>query len=247
MKSSLSTDIPQELADLNNDVLNLILSKTDNYYCIGVCKQWYDIIIKNSIICETCNKIIKMYDTVLWITDDDDIVCHGYYGNMERYKILKNIIKEMPLFLTKIKRVSIGLWLSSISQYRFPNESIKNVDDKWYDYALKINPMYIQNVKNPTFSMCLDAVKKNYNVLKYIPEHFKNEEFYLSALQSCLWALQYIPEQFQLQFQFEKVILEIIDKNYKAPLFYDYIKNPTEDIYVAIYKKDPDWIKKMKF
>jgi hypothetical protein len=142
--------------DLNDDVLNLILSKTDNYYCIGVCKQWYDIIIKNSIICETCNKIVKMYDTVLWISDKSDIVCHGYYGDMDKYKILKRMISYDTRFLTKINRISIGLWLYAVKYSAVPYTLIQNINKKWYIHALKLKSEYIKCIDNPTCSMELE-------------------------------------------------------------------------------------------
>jgi len=250
--------------DLNDDMLNLILSKTDNYYCIGVCKQWYDIIIKNSIICETCNKIVKMYDTVLWITDDNDIVCHGYYGDIKKYKTLKKIIFRDPRFLTKIKRVSIGLWLIAIKISSFPYDLIKNINEKWYTHALKYNPKYLQYIKNPTYSMCVDIVNNCFDGLQYVPENFKSYELCLTAVKKNGSVLKYVPDQFQskemglvavrdnisylryINNPSEELIIEILSddkvhmfRNFNWP---EYIKNPTEDIYIALYNREPVYL-----
>jgi len=60
---------------LCDDALNLILKQSENCYCTIVCKKWYDLIIKSSNICSTCNKLIKIYDMKLWI-DENNFVCH---------------------------------------------------------------------------------------------------------------------------------------------------------------------------
>ena len=43
---------------LNDDMLGEIIKLTFNN-CTQVCKRWSNIIIKNSIICSTCGKIVK--------------------------------------------------------------------------------------------------------------------------------------------------------------------------------------------
>ncbi len=71
--------------DLNGDVLNLIFSFTQNPKCIIVCKNWYNIIIKKSLKCLNCNKIIKYYNyKKLWITESGNLLCHTepYYLNI---------------------------------------------------------------------------------------------------------------------------------------------------------------------
>ncbi len=93
--------------NLNDDVLNLILSFTQNPECVLVCKKWYNIIIKNAKLCSKCNKITKMYDYDIWQTDDDDLVCHMHALHKDTYKILDveitNILPLKNLFEKMIK------------------------------------------------------------------------------------------------------------------------------------------------
>jgi hypothetical protein len=77
-----------------DDLLNYIFQYTDNFNITLVCKQWYNIVLKNSVICDSCNKIVKMYDKDLWITDTYDDVCHGYYGTLKSYRILKQTLMK---------------------------------------------------------------------------------------------------------------------------------------------------------
>ncbi len=84
--------------ELNDDVLNLILSFTQKPECVIVCKKWYNMVIKNSPKCLNCNKITKMYDYCIWQTDDDDLVCHMHALHKNTYKTLDvEITNILPL------------------------------------------------------------------------------------------------------------------------------------------------------
>ncbi len=58
------------------DVLNLILSYTQYPECALVCSNWHKLIKQNGHICVKCNKITKMYDYDIWISDVYDKKCH---------------------------------------------------------------------------------------------------------------------------------------------------------------------------
>ncbi len=93
--------------NLNDDVLNLILSFTQNPECVIVCKIWYDIIIKNSSKCLKCKKIIKMYDYVIWKTDEDDDLCHMHALHKDTYKILDVVITNILPLKNLFEKISI--------------------------------------------------------------------------------------------------------------------------------------------
>lgn len=219
--------------DLPYEILNIILSQSDNYYCLTVCKLWHEIIMKNSVVCDKCGKVVKSYDNDLWITDIlDRNVCHGYYGTLERYRILRDILFKYPKFLSIIKRKSLGLWLQAVKYSSFPYDHIKNIPKEWYAHAIKINPEYVTYIKNPTYEMYLDGVIYNGNFLKHVPEEHHTNELCLAAIMEDECAISYV-------------------KNHSEKLWLDYIKlawhpsdnllkfveNPTEEICIQAYQK----------
>ncbi len=92
---------------LNDDVLNLILSFTQNPECVLVCKKWYNIIIKNSSICSECKKITKIYDYVIWKTDEGDDLCHMSALHKDTYKILDVVVTNILPLKNLFEKISI--------------------------------------------------------------------------------------------------------------------------------------------
>jgi len=184
----------------NDDTLNLILQISNNYYCIGVCKKWYTIIFQNSIICKECNKIVKMYNKNLWISDADDSVCHGFYDDSDLYyysatylyTALKGILSDDYTFMKKLKRQTIGLCLWAIKINADAINYIKNKDNEFYMKALKVNADCLQYILDPTYDMCLEAVKHNSTALKFVPEKYKDEKLCLAAVTHNLDAFVYV-------------------------------------------------------
>ena len=182
-----------------------------------------------------------MYNTELWITDKDDIVCHGYYGDIEKYKILKRMIRIDSNFINKIKRVSIGLWLSTIMVYS-TNMVLLPTNDEWYVHALKLNGLFLKYIKNPTYGMCVEAVKITPSALKYVQEHHQTYELCFEVIMEDMNVLQYVINQT------EELILNYIDKKkYLCDDFIKYVKNPTENIYVETFKKNKECMKFIKY
>jgi hypothetical protein len=194
------------------DILNLIFNYEPNYYCLLTCKNWYNIIMKHVVICNECHKIIKMYDQNLWITDVDDNLCHGYYGDLEKYKILKEMIKKDLRFFSKIKRLSLGLWLEGVystSYICFPMK-IKPLYNDWYINALDADGRYIKFIDNPTYKLCYRAIRNTPEALQYIPEKYQTEELCMKAILKELHALKYVinqNEQFILKVNKQYTIL----------------------------------------
>jgi hypothetical protein len=242
--------------DLPTDIWNLIFQEADDYHCLIVCKSWYDTIIKKCEICEKCNKIVKMYDTILWISDEKhDIVCHGYYeDDMEKYDLLRKMISANPESLRVVKRKSIGLWLWGLKRSHIDYNCIKNVDESWYYHAFKISPFYIKYIKDPTFEMCFKAVHYNGSYLQYIPEKHQTHGLCLMSIKKDINNAQYIINQTE-ELWLEYIRTVDISKmdTYMGYCrsgtneFMKYIKNPTEIICLEVVKKHPECLTYAKF
>lgn len=94
------------------DVLNVILSYTQQPECVLVCKYWYNLIKQNGHTCLKCKKITKIYDHDIWTTDTYDKMCHL---NSEHYNkfihscvdlvditLLKNVMKKLVKLFSEI-------------------------------------------------------------------------------------------------------------------------------------------------
>ena len=236
------------MSNLCNDVLNLIISYSNNYYCIIVCKDWYNAVLQNSVTCKDCNKIIKMYDTDLWVSDDKDSFCHGYYGSLEDYNCLKHMINYTYKFLTKIDRFSTGLILYVIGKYynreiTFMLEQPKakkmfefcvNKSENMMLHIIKKYHEGLFYVKNQTEKICLQVVKNNGLALKYVLN--QTENICLEAVKQDGDSLQYVKNQT------ENICIEAINKRVR---YFRYILNPTARMYIHIYKIDSRYCKEM--
>ena len=80
---------------LIDDTINYILSFTVMHNCSSVCKKWHQLITNNSIRCTQCNKIIKIYDTELYVTDDYYLECHThpFYKNIYKIHDIKELVR----------------------------------------------------------------------------------------------------------------------------------------------------------
>lgn len=96
---------------LIGDILNYIFGQTDTPYIVtfsSVCKLWYHIIAQQYIKCSTCNKIIKIYNTKLYETDDYCLLCHGHFLLTDTHQILNYRIGDAKIFHTVIKLLNIS-------------------------------------------------------------------------------------------------------------------------------------------
>ena len=64
-----------------------------------VCKDIYQTVLNNAIVCPDCHKIIKIYNHVQWLTDLEDDQCHGCQFSMEEYKEIKSVKKHFDFKL----------------------------------------------------------------------------------------------------------------------------------------------------
>ncbi len=97
--------------NLNDDVLGVIFSYINSPEIILVCKEWYNIIIKNSSICQKCKKITKLYDNIIWQTHVEDINCHMYNYQTKISKLadieLKNI-NPLKILFENLKKKALN-------------------------------------------------------------------------------------------------------------------------------------------
>jgi hypothetical protein len=180
--------------DLIEDIQNIILKESENIYCTIVCKQWQKIILKNSHVCKTCNKITKIYDNVLWITDNDDPFCCGYFGeSLKNYKAIKGILNKNYHFIRKIHQ-SIGVCYAAVKSNGHALKYIKKQPDIVCLEAVKNYPCALSYVENQTDEICLAALKKNGKVLRYVKIN-QTDEMCLEAVKNNPCALSYVENQ----------------------------------------------------
>lgn len=179
---------------LIEDLISLIIKTADDYHSLLVCKTWYDIILKNSTICPTCNKVIKMYDTTLWNTDVDDGFCHGYYGYIEDYKNLKFHMFDIRI-LKNFGRQCYGLCLAAVKRNARNLEYVTNQTEELCLIAVNACPDTIKYVKNQTEKICLKAIEINPVALQFISEENQTENVCLQAVRNNGDTLKYVINQ----------------------------------------------------
>jgi hypothetical protein len=183
-----------------DDVLSLIIKNSNNYYCYILCKKWYNLMMPNSVICSKCHKIIKMYDSILWIkwmNKTRDEKCHQFYDTFEKYKEIELAISPYkdPLCLANIRQCN---WLC-LKMVQFNGFIIQSVLDIYQTEevligAIKRNPEVIPfiNEKKLTDNIFYQVVKGMPLYLRYIPEKYHTQNVCITALKYCGLLLQYI-------------------------------------------------------
>jgi hypothetical protein len=219
----------------NHDVLGVIYDFTNDEHCTLVCKEWYNIILKNSCQCVKCNKLYKIFGTTHWITDDEDPICHGYYGNytaIEYYKSIKNILKSYPKFIKAINRQSYTLCELAIRYDPTTIQYIKHKTPVLCDMAVNRNYECIKYIELPSEELCLKVVSHNGLLLKYI----KNQTSLIcyKALKNNINAFQYMNEEFQT----DEICEYVLNKNHQLISF---IKNIKEQHYLQVFKSHPNY------
>jgi septum formation topological specificity factor MinE len=249
-------DLPQGLSSMNTlpkEILHNILKyiQTPSIPLLLVCKHWKTTILEKSIICPTCKKITNIYDNVLWITDKDDDFCHGYYDTLERYKILKIMLKDRYKFLKMINRQSYGLCLNAIKHNHSAIDYVTNLTDELINKALCINPLVIKYIFNPSYDQCLTSIRSD--TLQYIPSKYRTPEMYIKLITNDPLAIQYVHNPSEelcylalkndpsilrhIRNQTEKICLYAISHKDWLSAMQEYIKVYTENIFVELYKK----------
>jgi len=244
-----------------DDILSIILKHSHNYHCILVCKRWNKLILMQSQICNTCNKIVKMYDDTLWFTYAEDKVCHGYYeDNLKKYNMYKSLLQYDYdcKFLKIIERHSIGLCLwalkynpDSTKYFKVRSDFLTNVlvgntnrpnlyglEIQTEDICLEIiksTPHGIQYVKNQTEKLCLVAVTSSPMTLEYILEENKTKAVCLAAVKTNGVALYYVPKNMRT----EKLCLTAVTNNGYA-LRYVPTNICTEEMCMIAARQAPD-------
>lgn len=204
----------------NHDVLGVIYRHSKNYKCMLVSKEFYRIILKNGKKCNTCNKIVKIFNNDEWITHEDDSVCHGYYRDLEYYKMIRRMIQLSPNFFGKIERQCYALNMYAININPSLIKYVKDQRPKLCEMATNKNINTIQYIHNPSDELCLNAIHKNifkfikepsekicleavkFNGmnLEYVHDDLKTNEICLEAVKNSGQSLQFINEGIQTQF-----------------------------------------------
>lgn len=200
-----------------DDILSLIIQYSENYYCILVCKKWYNIIIPNSSKCSKCNKIIQMYNTILWISDNDitnnTYIIKGayikgkYISECEFYDIvvprLDNLCNNATILIDNICHGYYG----NFKTYRTHKEilsrnynylrNIKRQSTGLCLFAIRIDKNAIIHVRNLTEEICLQFIKFYYPDLECTFSNAKTkiEDYYVECVTKHGPHLEYIHNQ----------------------------------------------------
>jgi hypothetical protein len=216
----------------NHDVLGLIYDFTNNDNCMLVCKEWQNIILKNALICIRCNKLYKIFGTTQWITDDEDPICHGYYGEREYYKSIKNIIKSYPKFIKAINRQCYTLCELAIRYDPTTIQYIKHKTPVLCDMAVNSNYECIKYIESPSEELCLKIVSYDGLLLKYIKN--QTSKICFNAIKNQVNSFQYMNEEFQT----DEICEYVLNKNHHLISF---IKNIKEQHYLQVFKSHPNY------
>jgi hypothetical protein len=248
-----------------HDILGVIYNFADNYNCALVCKEFYNIIVKNSTICKTCNKFTKIFDKVQWITDETDkhtngnIICHGYYKNIEYYSMIKRMLSLHPNFLQAIDRQCFAICLHTLKCNPLTIKYVKNQTEILCNIALDRNVDCIQHIvnpsedmcikvinkkpnnfkyiKNPTEKICIEAIKKEPTLLEFINNNNKTEQLCLYAVTKNGLCLEFIPESMQTE-----NLCSIAFKNNIKSFKFISEKYQTHEMCITILNKDCELI-----
>ena len=228
--------------DLINDIFNLVMKYANNYHSIIVCKKWYDIIIKNCVICSTCKKIVKMYETDLWTSDNDiedmlyikkgniyqrdndrTFIIPTSYDHSLDYKNDDGDVSNKCNNITRaIDTICHGHY-EDIEQYRFTKQ------------MLSVNYNYLRNIERQTTGVCLFAIRVNKNAVLHIKNF--NQEIYLHYIDFYHPEI-YVNMEHNLdeKVEFAKQLIEklYIEKITWKSEWIKYIHNQTEKIQLEV-------------
>lgn len=176
------------------DVLDIIFRLSDNYYCFIVCKQWQQILLKSSHKCKKCNKVVKMYDTILWYTDKTNEICHGFYDKTytlswhDKYRYYRDYLPEI--------RQCKALCLDAVNSY---GDNLQHIIKQYrssdlYFNAISKTPSSIQYIDKSELTKCIimHALRKDGMVLEFIDKEQQTQEIITTALKQNGLALQFV-------------------------------------------------------
>lgn len=187
----------------NSDILDIIMKMSNNYNCTLVCKEFYEIIKRNSSICVQCNKFVKIFGITQWFTDEDDPcldennnqMCHGYYNRLDYFKYIKRMLTTNPVYLTYLDRQCVSLCLMAVRSDGKSLQYVKNQTDKLCLEAVKNGGCNLKYVKNQTDEIRLNAILNDPSSLQYISEEHQTEELCFLAVSKYGCSLKYVKNQ----------------------------------------------------
>jgi hypothetical protein len=232
----------------NIDTFNLICQYANNYYCFLVCKKWNSIIMANSKKCCTCNKIVQMYNNILWITDDESVEINGsendyiYYdydnwtnedihiGLPDGYHLHDDINPDIKTYRTDMCHQS---YYSNLKDYKIMKQ------------LLYKNYTYLRHIHRQCVSLCMYAIRQNKQAIIFVRNItddicVKFCEMYdvdLDQIRNVIedMCIQYVKKDINnLQYihnQSEKLCMTVLDcKHYYIGNAIKYIRNQTDEI-----------------
>lgn len=146
---------------------------------ILVSKKWMKSIEEYSEVCQDCGKIVRVFSRQLWVGCEDDTYCHAYYGTVEDYIAMKEIIKMSSKVFEKMTHKSKELCYYA-TQF---NNCAYHVPPHLIDERIAIRMM----------TKCSEIA-----VYNRIPKHSRTHQLHVAMLNICSYNIQYIDQTLEL-------------------------------------------------
>jgi len=216
------------------DVLGVIYHHSQNPAAFMASNVIWTTACCHGTVCQTCHKLVSVFQHPLWITDPDDhaiISCHGYYGDLDYYKQKKEILIKYPAFLKYIQRQCKTLNYYAVKQNSMMIQYVRHPTELLADFAFLKNEDAIQFVKQ-TPERCDHALRQNGLLLKYIKQQTLN--LCWTAVCQTVTAFQYVDACYQT----DDMIAYVIQRN--VTMFRS-IKQLKEQHYILLYQHHPHY------
>lgn len=245
----------------HTDLLDIIINDSKNINLTLVCKDIYHAIVYNSKICPDCHKIIKIYNHIVWLTDDTDDQCHGCrFSTLQEYREIKSILTTYPKYL-KMLTPCHALYKHAIKNH--PN-AIKYIDQtpELSLMAVQENGLAIKYIKNQTPELCQIAMRypksfpyihdktvelckkslSHYDNIRYIPEDILENILSQNDVNQIINANVSLIEYIPLKFQTDKICDYVIKKDHTLIHF---IKHRKEHYCRMMYSNNKNYFDKL--
>lgn len=154
---------------LNCDILNIIFYVSSNKNLIFVNKLWHSVIMYSKITCPICNKVIKICNHDIWLTEDGDVKCHTHYLQIKKHKILDLEIINLSEFEELIECLSCEAGIR-VAYIGFISKEDKNKMVIEFDELVCRNLPFISSEINETYFTKFICTKKETWFASALPE-----------------------------------------------------------------------------
>jgi len=153
-------------------------------------------------------------------------------------KIIKEVLKYNGFAIKYLKNKTINDVLNAIKNNVLVLDYIDKKRNSLIDFAYKLDSIAIKykNVYEMSFDELMDAIERNYEAIKYIPDDLQTEDMQMMVIeQSNGTIISYIKPKNE---NVVKYLLNFV------PAYILSVANPTKDMYLIAFSKQPSLILK---